>query len=43
MGEMRNIYKILGENPEGKRLLGRHYVDGRPLKGWYLKMCAVFN
>jgi hypothetical protein len=29
MGKMRNVYKCLVRNPEGKRLLGRLSVDRR--------------
>jgi hypothetical protein len=37
MGEIRNAYKILVGNPEGKRSLCRHNVDGRIILKYILK------
>jgi hypothetical protein len=28
-GDMRNLYKIVGRKPEGKRLVGDLGIDGR--------------
>ena len=41
MGERRGAYRVLVGKPEGKRLLGRHRLDGRIILRWIFRKWDV--